>query len=315
MEVLNIRAAFSKKLIEMARHDKAIVVIDPDVCDPMAMRPFLEAYPNRFYQMGIAEQNAFGVAAGLASTGVKSYVAAFAVFTSMRGCEMIRTTICYPHHNVKILGGYAGLSNGKDGATHHSIEDIAICRSFPNMTVIACTDSVYAAWAAEISTKFVGPMYIRMEFEELPPIYDKGTAFELGKAKVIRKGSDITLVSFGTAAYRTMEAASELSRMGVQAEVIDMHTIKPFDKTTLVESVKKTRALVTLEEHNIFGGLSELCCEALVEAGVSATYKRLGIKDVYTESGNTNELRARYGIDAKAVVSEAQKALKSKGET
>jgi len=305
----NLRDVFMNELIAYAAKEKRIVVLDPDVGEATRTWNFGERYPDRFYEFGIAEQNTFGVASGLASTGCIVFASTFAVFTSMRAAEMVRTSICYPKRNVKMIGGYAGISNGKDGATHQSLEDIAIMRSFANLVVLAVSDPVIARKVVAAVCEYVGPVYLRMEYETLPPVHPESMDFQIGKGYVVRKGKHVTVASYGTALHRGMAAAATLQEEGIEAEVLDFPTLKPFDKDTLLKSVDKTGALVTLEDHNLIGGLKSIAGECLLEAGVRTKYRGLGIADLYTESGKTEELRSLYGIDAAAVAGAARELV------
>ena len=307
-ELENTRKIFMDELIKLAKDNEKIVVLDPDVGEATYTWNFFEAYPDRFYEFGIAEQNTFGVASGLASTGLTVFASTFAVFASMRAAEMVRTTTCYPKRNVKVIGGYAGLSNGKDGATHQSVEDIAIMRSFPNLVVMAVSDRIVTQKIAKLAIDYQGPMYLRMEYELLPEIHKTNLDLQIGRGYVVREGKDVTIVSYGTALLRTIKAADILMEEGISAEVIDMPTIKPFDSDIILNSVKKTGRIVTLEDHNIYGGLASAVAETLIENGVCPGFKKLGINDLYTESGTTIELRSRYKIDEIAVI-EAAKSL------
>ncbi len=306
----NLRDVFMNELIAYAAREKRIVVLDPDVGEATRTWNFGERYPERFYEFGIAEQNTFGVASGLASTGCIVFASTFAVFSSMRAAEMVRTSICYPKRNVKVIGGYAGISNGKDGATHQSLEDIAIMRSFANLVVLAVSDPVIARKVVALASEYVGPMYIRMEYEALPTVHPKSLKFQLGKGYLVRQGKDVTLASYGTALHRSVAAAERLKAEGIEAEVLDFPTLKPFDKDTLLKSVRKTGALVTVEDHNLIGGLKSIVGECLLEAGVGTRYRGLGIADIYTESGKTEELRSLYEIDAAAIVKAAREMVK-----
>jgi transketolase len=302
----NLRDVFMSELIAHAAGEKRIVVLDPDVGEATRTWNFRERFPERFYELGIAEQNTFGVAAGLASTGCIVFAATFAVFASMRAAEMVRTSICYPKRNVKVIGGYAGISNGKDGATHQSLEDIAIMRSFPGNTVIVPSDPVTAKKIVAAVCAYPGPVYIRMEYEAVPAVHPQSMRFEIGKGYRVREGGNVTLASYGTALHRSLAAAAALAARGIEADVLDFPTLKPFDCGLLLESVRKTGALVTVEDHSVIGGLRSIAAECLLDAGVSVTYRGLGIKDIYTESGKTDELRAQYGIDAAAITAAAQ---------
>ncbi|OHD70904.1 MAG: hypothetical protein A2V99_08220 [Spirochaetes bacterium RBG_16_67_19] len=306
----NLRDVFMNELIAYAATEKRIVVLDPDVGEATRTWNFGERYPDRFYEFGIAEQNTFGVASGLASTGCIVFASTFAVFASLRAAEMIRTSICYPKRNVKVIGGYAGISNGKDGATHQSLEDIAIMRSFANLVVLAVSDPVIARKVVALVSEYTGPVYIRMEYEPLPAVHPESLKFQIGKGYVVRKGRDLTIASYGTALHRALAGAATLKAEGIEAEVLDFPTLKPFDKATLLESVARTGALVTLEDHNLIGGLKSIAGECLLEAGMATRYLGLGIADIYTESGKTEELRSLYGIDAAAVAGAARELVK-----
>ena len=206
--------------------------------------------------------------------------ATFAVFASMRAAEMIRTSICYPKLNVKVIGGYAGLTNGKDGATHQSVEDIAIMRSFANQVVMIPSDAVMTRKMLQVALKYEGPVYIRLEYGDTPTIYGDDLKFEIGKGYLVKEGSDVTLVSYGIALARTLEVANQLGTEGISFEVIDMPTVKPFDRDIILASVKKTGAIVTVEEHSIIGGLASIVSETLVQAHVCPYFRGLGIPDV-----------------------------------
>ncbi|MCL6614606.1 MAG: transketolase family protein, partial [Firmicutes bacterium] len=244
--------------------------------------------------------------AGLAATGRIVVAATFAVFASMRAAEMIRTSICYPRLNVKVVGGYAGLTNGKDGATHQSVEDLAIMRSFPNMTVLVPSDPVQARKVLRAAVAHDGPVYIRVEYGNLAPIYSEDFDFEIGRGVIVRKGADVTIASCGIALARVLEVAETLAAEGIEVEVLDIPTLKPFDKVTLLTSVGKTGALVTVEEHSVIGGLASAAAETLLEAHACPYFKGLGIPDVFTESGTSEKLRDKYGIGRDAI----QKAVR-----
>jgi transketolase len=304
---LSLRDVFMDELIAIASTDKRIVALDADVGESTRTQRFGLAYPERFFEMGIAEQNTLATAGGMAAAGLIPFTATFAVFTAMRAAEMVRTSICYPKRNVKMIGGYAGLSNGKDGATHQAIEDVAIMRGFPNLTIISPSDPVLAKKMARAAVDYQGPIYIRMEYENLPVVYPESQIFEIGKGYVLKYGTDVTILSYGTALHRTLEAAEILEREGISAEVIDMPSLKPFDSELLIKSIKKTGAAVTLEDHNLYGGLRSIVCEQIVEYGLGTAYQALGINDVFTESGSTAELRDKYGLSADAVVRAAKR--------
>jgi len=286
----------------MAPKEERLVVLDADVSRTSRTRRFRNAFPSRFYDLGVAEQNMFGVAAGLAATGRIPVAVTFAVFASMRAAEPIRTSICYPNLNVKIIGGYAGLSNGKDGATHQSLEDMAIMRSFANLTVLAPSDAILTRKMIRAAVAHPGPVYMRLEYEESPVIYPEAFEFTIGRGCVVRAGSHGTVVSYGLALARVLAAADLLSAEGLEVEVLDMPTIKPLDEGLLFESARKTGVVLTVEEHSIIGGLGSAVSECLLEAGLAPRFRRLGIRDVFTESGNPDALRDKYGVGKNAIV-------------
>lgn len=296
------RFAFMEELIRIAETDDRVVVLDADVSRRTLTRRFRDRFPDRFWDFGVAEQNVMGVTAGLAAAGRIPFAFAFSVFVSMRAVEPIRTSICYPRLNAKLIGGYAGLSNGKDGATHQSIEDIAIMRSIPNLVVMSPSDWVISAKIARAAYEHDGPVYVRIEYEETPVIHCPEETFEIGRGYVVREGRDVTLTTYGIALARAVEAARLLSCEGIDVEVLDMPTLKPFDAELLATSVRKTGALITLEDHSVIGGLASVACQSLIEAKLLPRFKSLGFQDVFTESGKNNELRAKFGVDVGAVV-------------
>ena len=310
VKMIDPREAFVDELIEIAKQNTKLVVLDADVSRTTRSRRFRDVFPERFYDMGIAEQNLLGVAAGLASTGMIPVAMTFAVFASMRACEQFRTFVCYPNLNVKVIGGYAGLSNGKDGVTHQSLEDIAITRSFPNLVVMVPSDAVLTRKIARAAVKHEGPVYIRIEYEATPVIYDENTEFNIGRGYTVKEGEDVTIVSYGIALSRVLEAAESLALEGIEIEVLDMPTLKPLDKELLVKSANKTGAMVTVEEHSIIGGLASAVCQCLVEAEIKVRFRGLGIKDVYTESGNNYELRDKYGLGRKDIIQAVRDVVK-----
>lgn len=256
-----------------------------------------------------------GATAGLAASGRVPVAFAFAVFVSMRAVEMIRTSICYPRLHAVLVGGYAGLSNGKDGATHQSIEDVAIMRALPNLVVVSPSDSASAAAVARAAIAHDGPVYIRMEYEETPAIHNPGEPFVLGRGLRLRPGREVTVAAYGLATARALEAARSLAGEGIDAEVLEFPTLKPFDRELLVESARRTGALVTLEDHSVIGGLASAATDALVRAGLAPRFRALGIQDVFTESGRNHELRAKFEIDAAAVVRAARELVAATGRS
>ncbi len=303
------RFAFMAAIVELAETDERIVALDADVSRRTLTRHFRDRYPDRFWDLGVAEQNLAGVAAGLAAVGRIPVACAFAVFVSMRALEPIRTSICYPRLNAKLVGGYAGLSDGKDGATHQSIEDVAIMRALPNLVVLSPSDAVLADRIARVALAHDGPVYVRIEYEETAAIHAPDVRFEIGRGIRVRPGRDLTIATYGIALARAMEAATALAQESIEAEVLDMASLKPFDEQLLIESTDRTGALLTLEDHSLVGGLASITAETLQRAGRAPRFTSLGIPDRFSESGKNDELRARFGLDAPAVVAAGRRLV------
>jgi transketolase len=300
------RFAFMEALIALAEDDDRIVALDADVSRRTLTRHFRDRFPDRFWDLGVAEQNLMGVTAGLAAAGRIPVAFAFAVFVSMRAVEPIRTSICYPRLNAKLIGGYAGLSNGKDGATHQSIEDVAIMRALPNLVVLSPSDASLAGSMARAALAHDGPVYVRIEYEETPRIHPPDVPFTIGQGILVRAGRDVTIAATGIAVARALEAARALAASGIDAEVLDMASLKPFDRELLVRSIDRTGRLVTLEDHSVIGGLASVCAETLLAAGRAPGFRALGVADRFTESGKNEELRALLGVDGASVVAAAR---------
>jgi transketolase len=300
------RFAFMEEVVRLAERDERIVALDADVSRRTLTRHFRDRFPDRFWDLGVAEQNVMGVAAGLAAAGRVPLAFSFAVFVSMRAVEPIRTSICYPRLNAKVIGGYAGLSNGKDGATHQSVEDVAIMRALPNLVVLSPSDRVLGRLVARAAIEHEGPVYVRIEYEETPTVHAEDVAFRIGQGLVVRRGTDLTLATYGIALARAVAAAEALAQEGVSVEILDMASLKPFDDELLVRSTDGTGALLTLEEHSVIGGLASASAEALLRAGRAPRFRALGIADRFTESGRNEELRALFGLDVPAIVAAAR---------
>jgi transketolase len=310
-QLVDPRETFVDELVEIGRDEPHLVVVDADVSRTTRTRRFRNAYPDRFYDVGVAEQNLLGVAAGLASTGCIAVAVTLAPFASMRAAEQVRTSVCYPRLNVKVIGGYAGLSNGKDGATHQSLEDVAIMRSFANLVVLSPSDAVLARKVARAAVAYEGPVYIRLEYEEAPVFYSEDISFQIGRGFCLREGSDVTLVSYGLALGRTLGAAEALAAEGITCDVLDMPSIKPIDSELLLDSARKTGAVVSVEDHNVIGGLASAICECLVADRLAPAFRGLGILDVFTESGRNDEVRGKYGVGKDDVVRAARELLRA----
>lgn len=312
-QLIDPRESLVDELIALAPKEPRLVVLDADVSRTSRTRRFRDAFPARFYDVGVAEQNLFGIAAGLAATGQVPVAVTFAIFASLRAAEPIRTSICYPRFNVKIIGGYAGLSNGKDGATHQSLEDIAVMRSFANLVVMSPSDGVLTRKMLRAAVRHVGPVYIRLEYENVPCLYDEKVEFAIGRGYRLRQGSDVTIATYGLAVHRAMAAATDLASEGVSAEVLDFPTLKPLDAGLLCASVRKTGRLVTVEDHSVIGGIGSAASETLLPLGIAPRFRVLGIPDVYTESGPSAGVRDKYGVGQRAIV-KAIRDLLGKGE-
>lgn len=304
------RSYYGKALTKLAER-KDIVVLDADLAGSTKVSEFKKVAPDRFVEVGIAEQNMMGVAAGLAVSGKTVFASSFAVFATGRCWEQIRLAIAYPRVNVKIVSTHSGISVGPDGASHQALEDISLMRSLPNMVVVSPSDA-YEAYAATIAlADYEGPCYMRLGREEFPTINDEKVKFQIGKATVIRKGKDVTLIGTGQMVSSCLEAAEELSAKGIDAEVINMSTIKPLDTATIKKSIAKTGCVVTAEEHNIIGGLGSAVAEYIAEEDY-VPLVRIGVKDSFGESGPASELMKKYGLTSKDIVKAANKCIAKK---
>ncbi|HVA11157.1 MAG TPA: transketolase family protein [Candidatus Dormibacteraeota bacterium] len=295
-----IRKGFGKGLLEAGKRNTNVVAACADLTDSTQMSLFAKEFPERFIEIGVAEQNLVTVGSGLAAMGKIPFVSSYAAFSPGRNWEQIRTTICLNDRPVKVVGSHAGVSVGPDGATHQMLEDIALMRVLPNMVVIAPCDSVEAEKATLAMAAHPQPNYLRLAREATPIITSQDTPFEIGQAEVFREGSDITLIATGTMTYQALLAANELHRDGVSAEVIHVATIKPLDAETILKSIKKTGAVVTAEEGQIIGGLGGAIAETLSE-NYPAPLRRIGMQDHFGESGSPDQLLEHFGLDAKHI--------------
>ncbi|HSX37076.1 MAG TPA: transketolase family protein [Patescibacteria group bacterium] len=295
-----IRKGFGRGLLEAGKRWDNVVAACADLTESTQMHLFREAFPERFVEIGVAEQNLVTVGAGLAAMGKIPFVSSYAAFSPGRNWEQIRTTIALNDRWVKIVGSHAGVSVGPDGATHQMLEDIALMRVLPNMVVIAPCDSVEAEKATLAMAADKRPNYLRLAREATPIITTKDTPFEIGKAYVFEKGSDVTIITTGTMTYHALVAADKLYKDGVEAEVVHVPTIKPLDAETILKSVRKTGAVVTAEEGQINGGLGGAIAELLAE-NYPAPMKRIGMQDRFGESGKPDELMTHFGLDAKHI--------------
>ena len=307
-----IREVYGTVLKELGETNKNIVVLDADLSGSTKSAIFGKAYPERFFNMGIAESNMVATAAGLSTTGKVPFVNTFTVFLTTLGLIAARGQVCYGNLNVKFGGAYCGMSDALDGASHHALEDIAVMRTLPNMKVIVPADAAAARWATKYAAETYGPMYLRLSREVYPDLYTEDTAFEMGKGAIVRDGSDVTVIACGIMVHKAIEAAERMQEKGVSVRVVDMYSIKPIDRDLILKCAAETGAIVTAEEHSIFGGLGGAVSEVLAWGGAAAPTEFVGLQDTFTESGKYAELLHKYGVDADGVAAGIEKVLKRK---
>ncbi len=304
------RTAFGEALVEIAEERKDIVVLDADVATSTKTSIFREAFPERFFEMGIAEQNMMGVAAGMASTQkIVPFAVTFAVFATKRACDQVSISIAYPKLNVKIVGSYGGIPTGKAGATHQAFEDIAIMRAIPNMTIVVPADAIEMKQAVKACVEYNGPVYLRCIRCDTPVIFDKNYKFKWNKGVTLREGKDVTIVSTGMMTPEALVATNILIDQGVDVRLIHLHTIKPIDKEVLIKAAKETNCIITVENHSIIGGLGSAVAEILSE-NYPTLMKRIGINDAFGESGALDDLFTKYDLTSENIVKEAKKLIK-----
>ncbi len=306
-----MRDAFGDILVELGAECPTLVVVDVDVAEPTRAHRFWAAYPERFVQLGVAEQNAVSFAAGLSTMGCIPLVNIFACFAARRAGDQVSISVAYPRLNVKIVGSYAGITTPNTGATHQSVEDVAVMRAMPNMVVIEAADRNELRQAMRAMLEHRGPAYLRNVRCPLPDIMPPDYQFSIGKGAVLRQGSDVTLIGSGLMVSRCLEAAHALNHQGVSAAVINMSSLKPIDRDLILDSARHTGAIVTAENHSVIGGLGSAVAETLAE-GCCAPLERVGLKDTYGESGQLPDLLERYGLTARSVVEAAHRVLSRK---
>ncbi len=302
------RETYGETLVELGKNDENIVVLDADLSKSTKTHSFSKEFPNRFFNMGIAEQNLMGTAAGLAASGKIPFASTFAVFASGRAFEIIRNSICYPKLNVKVCATHAGITVGEDGASHQAIEDIAIMRSLPNMVVLNPADAVSTKALLKEIVEYEGPVYVRLGRAKVPVIYDDDVKITIGKGMEVKGGNDITIIGTGIMVNEALKARKELLKEGITARVIDIHTIKPIDKEIIIKAGRETKGIVTVEEHSILGGLGSAVAEVLAE-NHPTLLKRVGINDTFGESGKPDELMKKYGLTAENIIAKAKEIL------
>ena len=304
------RDSYGNALVELGKEHDNLVVLDADLAAATKTGTFKKAFPERHIDCGIAESNMTGIAAGIAATGKVPFCSSFAMFSAGRAFEQVRNSIGYPHLNVKIGATHAGISVGEDGATHQCNEDIALMRTIPGMTIINPADDVEARAAVKAAYEFEGPVYLRFGRLAVPVINDEASyKFEIGKGIVMKEGTDVTIVATGLEVNESLEAAKLLAADGINAEVINIHTIKPLDKDLIVASAKKTGKVVTVEEHSVIGGLGGAVAETLSEQAPTKML-RIGVEDTFGESGPAVALLEKYGLDAKGIYAKVKEFLK-----
>ncbi|MEK6974106.1 MAG: transketolase family protein [Nanoarchaeota archaeon] len=305
------RDGFGDGVVEAGKQNKDIVLLCCDLTESTRSLAFKQTFPDRFIEMGVAEQNMAGIAAGLSFSGKVPFITSYAVFSPGRNWDQIRVSICYSEANVKIIGAHAGISVGPDGATHQALEDVAITRVLPNMTVVVPCDYYDAKKATIEAAKFKGPFYMRFAREKTPVVTTQDTHFKIGKAEIFRQGDDVAIIANGPLVYQSLVAAEELSKQGIEAAVINCHTVKPLDKITLINISKITRAIVTAEEHQINGGLGGAISELMSE-NYPVPIKRVAVKDRFGESGSPEELMKKFGLMKEDIVNAVHEVLKLK---
>jgi transketolase len=305
------REAYGKALVKLGAQNKQIIVLDADLSKSTKTVEFAKVYPERFFNVGIAEQNLMGTAAGLAAAGKIPFVSTFAMFATGRAFEQVRNTIAYPRLNVKIAATHAGLTVGEDGASHQSIEDIALMSVIPNMTVIVPADGVEAEGAIMAAAEYDGPVYIRLGRLSIPIINDDDYQFHWGKGVVVQEGTDVTLIGTGVMVNYCLEAALELEKEGISVQVVNIHTIKPIDRELILACAQKTGAVVTAEEHSVIGGLGSAVANLLSEE-YPVPLKKVGIEDTFGESGKPLDLLNKYGLNTTKIVKSAREIINRK---
>lgn len=311
MERVSTREAYGKSLIELGNLNNDVVVLEADTSKSTFTNLFAKVFPDRFFNIGIAEQNEVLIAAGMASCGKIPFVSGFAIFNSLKVCEQIRTFICYPKLNVKIVGSHCGLTACYDGVTHQSTEDMGVLRTIPGLTIIMPSDDIITRKTVLEAYKYKGPVYIRLTRNPVPRIYNNKTNFVLGKAIKIKDGKDITIISMGDMMENTIKVSEILEENNIFPTVLDMHTLKPIDSEMIIKSARKTGAVITIEDHNIINGLGSAVSEVLSE-NYPVILKRMGIPDIFCESGSYKDLISKYKLDINSIIKNINKLIVKK---
>lgn len=299
------RQSYGEALLELGKENKKVVVLDADLSGATKTNLFAKEFPERFLDMGIAEANMMGTAAGLATCGKIPYASTFAVFATGRAYDQIRNSICYPNLNVKICATHAGITVGEDGATHQMLEDISMMRTLPNMIVMSTSDDMQTKWAVKEISKIQGPVYLRLARMKTSQIYDENQIFEIGKAVQIGEGTDGTVFATGVTVEQALKAQKELKLQGIDIRVVDVHTIKPIDRDMIIKCAKETKKLVSVEDHSVIGGLGSAISEVLTEE-YPVKLERMGMLDTFGKSGKAEELMEYFGLTSKAIMNQFQ---------
>ena len=310
---ISSRDAFGKQLIELAKEYPNIVAVTADLASSTRLVEFKKEFPDRQFNFGIAEQNTMGAAAGLALAGKTPFVCTFAAFASMRACEQARTDVAYNELPVRICASHGGLGLAAGGATHHSLEDLAIYRTMPGMTVMVPADSVQAAALVRASMALEGPSYLRLSRPTEPTVYTEDREFQIGKADVLKTGKDLTIIAIGGMVGYSLQAIEALEKEGLKVGLINTYTLKPFDRETIAAAARASGALMTVEEHNIIGGLGSAVAEVLAEEGIAVPFRRHGVLDHFTTSAPYEDLIRHYHLDADGIAQTARQFIQKKG--
>lgn len=300
------RQSYGEALVELGKENEKVVVLDADLAGATKTSGFKKEFPNRFFDMGISEQDMIATAAGFATCGMIPFASTFAVFATGRAYDQIRNSICYPNLNVKICATHAGITVGEDGATHQMLEDINLMRGLPNMTVLSPSDDIQAKWMVKEASKIEGPVYIRFGRAATPIIYEEGQSFEVGKSHTFGDGTDGTVFAHGMVVAEAILAQEELKNKGINIRVVDMYSIKPIDKETIIKCAKETKKLISIEEHNIIGGLGTAVSEVLTDS-FPCKLERMGINDEFGKSGSAGELLDYYHLTSKYIIEKFMK--------
>jgi len=306
------REAYGEALLALGKERDDVIVLDADLSGSTKTKAFSKAHPDRFFNMGVAEANMMGTAAGLAAMGKTVFASSFAMFAAGKAWEQIRQAICVPHLNVKVCATHAGLTVGEDGKSHQMLEDVTLMRVLPGMTVIVPADAIEAAAAVRALVDFDGPAYVRLSRAATPVVLPDDYTFEVGKGVVLREGTDIALIACGVEVPAALEAADLLAAQGINARVIDMATIKPIDEDLIVTAARECGAILTAEEHQVRGGLGSAVAEVVAQKA-PVLMDLIGVDDVFGESGTATELLARHGLDAASIADRAAQLVKRKG--